>query len=247
MRRGRARPRACSAASTRRRIDRGLSESRALKGLRFRPARMLLRVWGWVCGWHPRFAFGLLALPCAGRHLLWVVRDAGLLAGLFAGIRATVFAIQASPLCGAAPTFGCPRRWVACRCFHWHPRYGVCHSRVAPVRGGTYFWLSAMLGCLPVFSLASALRCLPFTRRPCAGRHLLFFAAAKKSRQKKAANTANSCICLRAPNRSLTSHGNLLVPRSLPALLRYASPTSCTRDPACRARYSTAAQVANCV
>ncbi|MDR6381356.1 hypothetical protein [Paraburkholderia caribensis] len=31
-----------------------------------------------------------------------------------------------------------------------------------------------------------------FTRRPCAGRHLLFFAAAKKSRQKKAAHTANS-------------------------------------------------------
>jgi hypothetical protein len=28
-------------------------------------------------------------------------------------------------------------------------------------------------------------------RRPCAGRHLLFFAAAKKSRQKKAAHTAN--------------------------------------------------------
>ncbi|WP_353556123.1 hypothetical protein [Paraburkholderia terrae] len=31
-----------------------------------------------------------------------------------------------------------------------------------------------------------------FTRRPCAGRHLLFFAAAKKSRQKKAANTASA-------------------------------------------------------
>src|SRR5690349_9612671 len=31
-----------------------------------------------------------------------------------------------------------------------------------------------------------------FTRRRCAGRHLLFFAAAKKSRQKKAAHTANS-------------------------------------------------------
>ncbi|ALL67995.1 hypothetical protein K788_00004855 [Paraburkholderia caribensis MBA4] len=31
-----------------------------------------------------------------------------------------------------------------------------------------------------------------FTRRPCAGRHLLFFAAAKKSRQKKAAHTASA-------------------------------------------------------
>ncbi|CAG9206449.1 conserved hypothetical protein [Paraburkholderia caribensis] len=30
-----------------------------------------------------------------------------------------------------------------------------------------------------------------FRRRPCAGRHLLFFAAAKKSRQKKAAHTAS--------------------------------------------------------
>ncbi|WP_156132411.1 hypothetical protein [Paraburkholderia terrae] len=25
--------------------------------------------------------------------------------------------------------------------FRWHPRYGVCRSRVAPVRGGTYFSL----------------------------------------------------------------------------------------------------------
>ncbi|MEX3975698.1 hypothetical protein, partial [Paraburkholderia caribensis] len=38
-----------------------------------------------------------------------------------------------------------------------------------------------------------------FTRRPCAGRHLLFFAAAKKSRQKKAAHTASASSCLRAP------------------------------------------------
>jgi hypothetical protein len=45
-------------------------------------------------------------------------------------------------------------------------------------------------------------------RCPCAGRHLLFFAAAKKSRQKKAAHTANPCSCLRAPNRSYASHGS---------------------------------------
>ncbi len=44
-----------------------------------------------------------------------------------------------------------------------------------------------------------------FTRRPCAGRHLLFFAAAKKSRQKKAAHTANISSCLRAP-QVLTLH-----------------------------------------
>src|SRR5689334_9861369 len=50
-----------------------------------------------------------------------------------------------------------------------------------------------------------------FTRRPCAGRHLLFFAAAKKSRQKKAANTANISHCLRAPTGSYASHGSLSV------------------------------------
>src|SRR6266702_1749359 len=71
------------------------------------------------------------------------------------------------------------------------------------------FFLSATLWvvCL-CFALASALRCLLFKRRPCAGRHLLFFAAAKKSRQKKAAHTASPCVCLRAPNRSHTSDGN---------------------------------------
>src|SRR5690349_1097872 len=47
-----------------------------------------------------------------------------------------------------------------------------------------------------------------FKRRPCAGRHLLFFAAAKKSRQKKAAHTASPCSRLRAPRGSYTSHGN---------------------------------------
>ena len=61
------------------------------------------------------------------------------------------------------------------------------------------------------FALASALWCLPFERRPCAGRHLLCFAAAKKSRQKKAANTANISHCLRAPNRSYASHGSVSV------------------------------------
>jgi hypothetical protein len=58
----------------------------------------------------------------------------------------------------------------------------------------------ALVGLLPV-SLASAIsvvfllfrwhpRCASRRKRcPCAGRHLLFFAAAKKSRQKKAAQT----------------------------------------------------------
>jgi len=87
------------------------------------------------------------------------------------------------------------------------------------------------------FALASAIRCLQFKRRPCAGRHLLFFAAAKKSRQKKAAHTANSSSCLRALNGSHTSHGSLSVrvgcqrslrtphPLHVPAL-RHAAPDS---------------------
>jgi len=68
------------------------------------------------------------------------------------------------------------------------------------------------------FALASAYICAGirvllacFTRRPCAGRHLLFFAAAKKSRQKKAAHTANPRYCLRAPTGSYTSHGNHVI------------------------------------
>jgi hypothetical protein len=48
----------------------------------------------------------------------------------------------------------------------------------------------------------AGIRVMPscFKRCPCAGRHLLFFAAAKKSRQKKAANTASPCFYPRAPN-----------------------------------------------
>ena len=74
---------------------------------------------------------------------------------------------------------------VVCMSLRWHPRYGVC----------AFAGIRAMPSC--------------FTRCPCAGRHLLFFAAAKKSRQKKAAHTANISHCLRAPNRSCASHGNL--------------------------------------
>jgi hypothetical protein len=113
---------------------------------------------------------------------------------------------------------------LVCLCFCWHPRYGICRSCVAPVRGGMSFrwhprfdfvarlgWFACVFAgirvtvsavhasplrgaaCLfasirgltswrgrfglLVFLLASALRYLPFKRRPCAGRHLLFFAA----------------------------------------------------------------------
>ncbi len=86
-----------------------------------------------------------------------------------------------------------------------------------------------------------------FTRRPCAGRHLLFFAAAKKSRQKKAAHTASANYCLRAPKRFLRFIRQSRHSCSLPALLRCASPASRTCASARRARQATAAQVANCV
>ena len=117
------------------------------------------------------------------------------------------------------------------------PDGGVLFARLP--RGGfaaraVWFFLPSCFMCCPrvlAFELASAIcylasrvavRCVclcagfrvllsSFTRRPCAGRHLLFFAAAKKSRQKKAAHTANFSSCLRDPNRSLTSRGNFSI------------------------------------
>jgi hypothetical protein len=46
--------------------------------------------------WHPRFAS--------------VLHVSHLCVWLFAGIRVMVFDVQASPLCGAAPTFLCRRK-----------------------------------------------------------------------------------------------------------------------------------------
>ena len=87
--------------------------------------------------------------------------------------------------------------------------------------GGRGSFLSAVLGVVLLLRLAfrcrafvgsgDAVRCVGlcagirvtlarFKRCPCAGRHLLFFAAAKKSRQKKAAHTASPCSYPRAPN-----------------------------------------------
>jgi hypothetical protein len=71
-------------------------------------------------------------------------------------------------------------------CFGAH---GACGSGVGSVCDAVAilvfgFWFSVFGFCL---SLASANSYPCFMRRPCAGQHLLFFAAAKKSRQKKAA------------------------------------------------------------
>jgi hypothetical protein len=49
------------------------------------------------------------------------------------------------------------------------------------------FFAFRFFGFLVFAAVASANSYLCFMRCPCAGRHLLFFAAAKKSRQKKAA------------------------------------------------------------
>ena len=90
----------------------------------------------------------------------------------------------------------------------WHPRYAFV-LQASPLCGHSLgaFAARALLLCA---CLCDGIRAMPscFTRRPCAGRHLLFFAAAKKSRQKKAANTANISSCLRAPTGSYASHGN---------------------------------------
>src|SRR6476661_8496963 len=72
--------------------------------------------------------------------------------GFCAGIRVTVFALAlASAYCLRASSVAPVRVFVwrlrgasvavVCLPLRWHPRYGVCRSSVAPVRGGTYFSL----------------------------------------------------------------------------------------------------------
>ena len=87
-------------------------------------------------------------------------------------------------LCGARGwvVFFCG--FVCCLCagirglgLRWHPRVGVGTSRVAPVRGSTYFSLPRQ----------------------------------RKVGKRKPLNTASTCSCLRAPNRSYTSHGVALL------------------------------------
>jgi len=109
------------------------------------------------------------------------------------------------------------------------------------------FWfLSATLGWCFCFcaGIRDLLAC--FKRCPCAGRHLLFFAAAKKSRQKKAANTASPCSYPRAPNVP-TPHTAapwlvLVANASNRRLTHFRHPNTSQRR-----RMIAAAQVANCV
>jgi hypothetical protein len=114
---------------------------------------------------------------------------------------------------------GLPSGFMRCRCaFGFSLASAVCLRASCagavrlPFRGRPRyaFALQASHLCVCLFA---GIRALPscFTRRPCAGRHVLFFAAAKKSRQKKAANTANLSSCLRAPKGSYTSYGSISV------------------------------------
>jgi hypothetical protein len=83
-------------------------------------------------------------------------------------------------------------------------RFAFCAGiRVAPSRRGR---------CSSALALCAGIRVAP-TRRgrcPCAGRHLLFFAAAKKSRQKKAAHPASTCTYPTGPQRPHAFHGSTL-------------------------------------
>ena len=73
--------------------------------------------------------------------------------------------------------------------FCWHPR---CAFRLL------FFWHPRCASICFFAGIRNALSL--FMRCPCAGRHLLFFSAAKKSRQKKAAHTASACVNPRALN-----------------------------------------------
>src|SRR5690349_24076603 len=68
-----------------------------------------------------------------------------------------------------------------------------------------------------------------FTRCPCAGRHLLFFAAAKKSRQEEPTRTPLTSTHAAGPQAPHTSHNKSPGWCPLPTLRTGASPASITR------------------
>jgi hypothetical protein len=73
---------------------------------------------------------------------------------------------------------------------------GVCEVMV---RCRFRWWFAGFAVCFAGFAGIRDLL-LVYSRCPCAGRHLLFFAAAKKSRQKKAAQTGPlGTLCLNVP------------------------------------------------
>src|SRR5690349_13370661 len=164
--------------------------------------------------------------------------------------------------CGWRLVVICPRRRV--RALH---RGNSHRGWLGRVRDVTFVVCASRFGVL-AFAVVSAIRfcfcfcfCfLPFafafagirellayfTRRPCAGRHLLFFAAAKKSRQKKAAHTASPCSCPRAPNVPTLHAAAILFACVASALSRRLTRFNYPY-PVKRQRMVCAAQVANCV
>jgi hypothetical protein len=122
--------------------------------------------------------------------------------GLFASALASAFAFSRRGRVGCVGLFTGIR--VLSSCFKRRPCAG---RNVFSLASAFALSRRGWVGCSSLFA---GIRAMPScsTRRPCAGRHLLFFAAAKKSRQKKAAHTVSSCYCLRAPKGSYASHGN---------------------------------------
>src|SRR6266702_3982236 len=108
-------------------------------------------------------------------------------------------------------------------------RLGRLRSKVFCLRtlGGRFvFALASALclrgSCVAVRSvcLCVGIRAMPscFKRRTCAGRHLLFFAAAKKSRQKKAAKHRQPLCLPEGPQPVLRFTRRRLCLRALPTL-----------------------------
>ena len=139
----------------------------------------------------------------------FLIRSRWLIGKGFFGVEGGVCCVRGLGLRGAgvADRFGCSSSCAGIRVLS--SRRGRFGLLVLLLASG--YCLCALFGrpplCVCLFAgIRVLLAC--FTRRPCAGRHLLFFAAAKKSRQKKAAHTANISHCLRAPTGSYASHGD---------------------------------------
>ena len=141
-----------------------------------------------------------------------------------------------------------PSRRGRCRCVLPFARA----SALAPSRRGRCRWCLPLAWafafapswrgrCRCVVAFCAGIRDSASRRRrcPCAGRHLLFFAAAKKSRQKKAAHTASACVhprALRVPTLHTAAHRFMFVATVLARVSR----ASRTRTTAGRVRSSGA-------
>jgi hypothetical protein len=142
-------------------------------------------------------------------------------------------------LCGVGffsrASAGCLRGRISCAGIRDAPlRRGRCRCVVA-LCVGIRDALLRRGRCRCVVALCVGIRdaLLRRGRCPCAGRHLLFFAAAKKSRQKKAAHTASPRSYPRAPNVP-TLHAATFSFRSVADVFSFAPPPSPVRTAASR-------------